>query len=525
MAFREVPVFEVREVLRLWLDGRGLRAISAVVAPDRKTVRRVVEVAVGLGLDRGGGDGQLSDVFVSSVMAALLHSRPDRHGGSWATIAAHQGALAEWVEAGVPVVKMHELLQRRAVVVPQRSLHRFVAEMTGASSPQSTVPVADCAPGAELQVDWAKLGVVFDEGTGRRRSVWALLFTSVFSRHCYVWLSFSQALDAVISGFDAAWEFFGGVFKVVIPDNMATIVTKADGCSPVLCEGFVEYAQSVGFFVDPARVRAPQDKARVERNVDFLKKSFWAGESFACLDDARAAVEVWCRVRAGMRVHGTTAQQPAVVFAEHEAPVLLAAPLERYDVPVYRVAKVGRDHHVQIAKALYSVPGGLIGEMVSVRADTKLVKVTARGVLVKVHARVAAGCRATDPDDLPASQTVTAMRDIDRLVADACGRGEAIGGFVAVLVDHPLPWTRMRQVYKLFGFCRRYGNDRVELACARALGAETDNVEVVGRMLVRALEAEQAEADPVPDNVIRGRFARDDHHFAVTARPLPRVTS
>ncbi len=59
MAFREVPVFEVREVLRLWLDGRGLRSIEAVVPPDRKTIRRVVEVAVGLGLDRDGGDGQL----------------------------------------------------------------------------------------------------------------------------------------------------------------------------------------------------------------------------------------------------------------------------------------------------------------------------------------------------------------------------------------------------------------------------------------------------------------------------------
>jgi hypothetical protein len=62
------------------------------------------------------------------------------------------------------------------------------------------------------------------------------------------------------------------------------------------------------------------------------------------------------------------------------------------------------------------------------------------------------------------------MRDIDRPVADACGRGEVIGGFVAVLVDHPLPWTRLRQIYKMFGFCRHYGNDPVELACARSFG-------------------------------------------------------
>ncbi len=181
MAFREVPVFEVREVLRLWLDGRGLRSIESVVAPDRKTIRRMVEVAVGLGLDRDGGDGQLCDEFMSLVMAALVVRRPDRHGESWATIAAQHEVLAGWAKSRVPVVKMGELLERRGVVVAERTLHRYVAEHFGSSlSATSTVPLADCGPGEELQMDWAKLGLVCDAESGRRRTVWALLFTSVF---------------------------------------------------------------------------------------------------------------------------------------------------------------------------------------------------------------------------------------------------------------------------------------------------------------------------------------------------------
>lgn len=67
MAFREVPVFEVREALRLWLDGRSYRAIAGLVRPDRKAVTRVIETAVGLGLDPGGGVGQLDDEFVGWV--------------------------------------------------------------------------------------------------------------------------------------------------------------------------------------------------------------------------------------------------------------------------------------------------------------------------------------------------------------------------------------------------------------------------------------------------------------------------
>ncbi len=270
MAFREVPVFEVREVLRLWLDGRGLRSIAAVTPPDRKTVRRVVDVAVGLGLDRAGGAGQLDDGFVSLVMAELAVSRPDRHGESWAVIAGEHDRIAEWVKTNVPVVKMHELLARRGVVVPERTLHRYVAEQFGPSpADASTVPLADCEPGAELQVDWAKLGFIVDGDTGRRRTVWALVFTSVFSRHCFVWLSYSQALDAVIAGFDAAWAFFDGVFKVAIPDNMKTIVTNADDTNARLCEAFVEYAQWAGFFVDPAPGACPpgQGSGRTQRAV------------------------------------------------------------------------------------------------------------------------------------------------------------------------------------------------------------------------------------------------------------------
>ena len=82
-------MFEVREVLRLWLGGRGYRAIAGLVRPDRKTVTRVIEAAVCLGLDRDGGDGQLGDEFVGMVIAAVRPARPDRHGESWALIAEH----------------------------------------------------------------------------------------------------------------------------------------------------------------------------------------------------------------------------------------------------------------------------------------------------------------------------------------------------------------------------------------------------------------------------------------------------
>jgi len=514
VAYREVPVFEVREVCRLWIDGRGYRAIAALVPPDRKTVTRVIEVAVGLGLDRDGGDGQLTDDFVGSVIAVMRPPKPDRHGESWALIEAHHDKVKVWVDAGdVSELKMCELLARQGVFVPERTLNRYVAAKWP-KPVKSSVRVADGEPGGELQVDFGELGLMFDEEAGRRRKVWALVFTAAYSRHSFLWLSFSQNLDTVIAGFEAAWVFFGGVFKVVIPDNMKTVVITADGCDPGFNQRFVEYAQSRGFVIDPARVRSPQDKPRVERTVAFVQGSFWAGENFGCIEEAQVAAELWCRARAGLRDHGTTHRQPLVVFDIEEAPRLLPAPAERYDVPVYQAAKVHPDRHIDVLKALYSVPGELIGRHVDVRADAKLVKVFYRGELIKVHPRGPVGSCRTDPADLPAEKTDYAMRDIESQKTKARRRGDAIGVFVEAVLDSPLPWTRMRRVYSLFRACERYGDDRVNQACARALDAECADCRVVIRMVERALEDEAAENEPVVSNVIVGRFARDPQHFA-----------
>ena len=514
MAYREVPVFEVREALRLWMDGRGYRAIAGLVPPDRKTVTRIVEVAVGLGLVRDGDRAQLSDEFVGLVIAVMRPPRPDRHGESWAVIEQHHDKIKVWVDAGdVPEIKMCELLARQGSAVPERTLNRYIADKFPRPV-RSTVRVLDGEPGGELQVDFGELGMMFDEESGRRRRVWALVFTAAYSRHTFVWLSFTQNLDTVIAGFEEAWAFFGGVFKVVIPDNMKTVVITADNCDPGFNESFVEYAQSRGFVIDPARVRSPQDKPRVERTVAFVQGSFWAGENFGCLAEAQVAAELWCRVRAGLRDHNTTHCQPVVVFDAEEAPLLLPAPTQHYDLPVYQAAKVHPDRHIQVLKAIYSIPGELIGQWVDVRADTKQVKAYHRGQLIKIHDRLPAGGRRTDPADMPSEKTEYAMRDIESLKAQAHRRGAAIGEFVETLLDNPMPWTRMRRVYALFRACKTFGDDRVNRACQRAVEAECVDYKVVIRMVERALEEEAAGNEPVVSNVIVGRFARDPGHFA-----------
>lgn len=509
-------MIQVREVLRRWLgnDG-GERLIAERAGVDRKTARRYIEAATKLGLDRCGGEDQLSDELIGRVCEMVRPSRPGGHGAAWELLVTHEELITKWLDQGLSAAKVGDLLTRRAVNVPDRTLQRFCAEKGGTTRVSDTVRVADGEPGKELQCDFGRMGMLFDPGTNRRRVVHALIVVAVWSRYMYVWLTYGQRTDDVIEGLDAAWAFFGGVFPVLIPDNLSPVVTKADPTEPRFNDTFLEYSQDRGFLIDPARVRRPKDKPRVERQVPYVRGRFFAGESFVDLADAQRRVEEWCRNGAGMRIHGSTRCRPFEAFSANERGLLLPAPLIPYDVPVFSTPKVHRDHHVEVARSIYSVPGSLIGQTLSARADRATVKLYAKGILVKVHPRLAPGKRSTDPADLPTHQSVYAMRDINSLIKMAHHHGEAIGAYTEALLDSPLPWTKMRQVYRLLGLVKKWGPDTVTLACEKALEAEAVNVNLIHRMIERATEARDAESPPAP-NVIAGRFFRDPSEFSAT---------
>ena len=522
MAFREVLVTEVREVLRAWLAGEGKRPAARRAGVNVKTAQRYIAAGQAAGLARDGDESQLTDELIGVVVGAVRPARPAGHGSSWEALAGRKEQIAAWVKQDLTLVKIHELLERSGTAVPYRTLARFATAECGYSSSSRqkvTVPVADGKPGEELQADFGYLGMISDGG--RRRRLHALVFTAVLSRYCFVFLTFSQTTEAVIAGCEAAWAFYGGMFGVLVPDNLSPVVSKADRTDPQWNRQWLEYMQARGLACDPARVRSPQDKGRVEAGVKFAQRSFFAGEQFDGVEHAQRVAEDWCRGRAGMRVHGTTRQRPAEVFAELEAPVLRPAPDQPYRVPAWSDAKVQRDFHVRAQNAFYSVPYRLAGQQVSVRADGTLVKIYHRGQVIKTHPQQPAGGRSSDPADFPPGTDVYARRDVDKLAKMAAARGEAIGVYAARILDSPLPWTRMRAVYTLIGLCRTYGNGPVEQACAAALDLDVISVAKIKSIVEKGTgkQAAQAaarsrQADAAAGRVTAARFARDPREFA-----------
>lgn len=169
-----------------------------------------------------------------------------------------------------------------------------------------------------------------------------------------------------------------------------------------------------------------------------------------------------------------------------------------------------------VDKAFYSVPHQLVGRTIKARSDSSLVKLYLAGELIKGHPKKPPGQRNTDPGDMPPGKRIYATRDVDRLEHLAAHHGEAIGLYASALLDTPLPWTRMRQVYRLLGLVKKWGPIRVEEACRRGLDAEAVDVNLVARMIERAMESTEPDVRPDPV-VIRGRFERDASEFSSAA--------
>src|SRR5204863_7786597 len=133
------------------------------------------------GVVREGGWGQVSGGVVGAVVAAVRPARPAGRGSAWQLLEAEQAQIAAWVGKGLSVVKIGVLLDRRGVVVPYRTLHRFCVACCGFGGGGGTVRVADGDPGAECQLDCGKTGMLYDPAAGRPRTIEALIRPAVDS--------------------------------------------------------------------------------------------------------------------------------------------------------------------------------------------------------------------------------------------------------------------------------------------------------------------------------------------------------
>ena len=525
MAYKEHGMWEVLDVLRRVHRGEKIRAVSRSTGRSRKTNKRYLEAAEGLGWV--AGIHEPDEALASEVLAA---TRPGPRGLSAGEaeliLLGHKERIRNWLDPKDPkdrslqLTKVRKLLSRSGATVSYSSLRRFVVKHLDWGQKPLTMRVADVPPGELAEVDFGKMGLVRDPETGKKRVLHALIVTLVHSRHQYVHLTHGQKLTDFMEGLEDAWEFFGGVPRRVVIDNLKAAVTKADRYDPTFQRTFNLYAEHRGFVIDAAVPRHPKGKPHVERQVPYVRENFFRGEHFLGRDHAQREVVRWCATTAGERTHGTTRKQPLVEFETHEKPALLTLEGERFDTPEWAELNVHPDFHVQFRLSLYSVPYKHRGRKVTVCGDSKIVRIYADGQLIKTHPKVPPGDRSTKKEDYPPGMSEYAMRDTDYLIRIATEKGDDIGMFVAKLLSGTYPWAKLRQAQKLMRLTDKYGSKRVDAACGRALRFDVINTNKVKKIIEDALAREKTDSLRPKSRAPRGqviqlplRFMREPGSF------------
>jgi transposase len=390
-------------------------------------------------------------------------------------------------QEGVEIKAIHERLQERGYEGHYQSVWRFVRRLEDPPT-KATVRV-ERPPGDEAQVDFGYAGKMVDPASGQLRRSWAFVMTLAYSRHQYVEFVFDQKVGTWLECHRHAFEFLGGVPQRVVIDNLKAAILRACWDDPQVQQSYRECAEHYGFLIAPNRPRTPEHKGKVEQGgVHYVKRNFLGGREPILITQANREVRAWCLTTAGERVHGTTKEQPLARF-ETEREHLQPLPSTPYDRGEWKMLKLHRDCHVVFDGAYYSAPFTHIGHQVRVRGGNKQVRIyTLDYQLLATHERASRpGERHTHPRHLPPEKLPGWLLNREACQEEAAAIGPATHQVVPTLLDDPV-LDRLPTVGRLLRLRTRYGDDRLEAACHRALRFDDPAYQTIKRILTEGLD-------------------------------------
>jgi len=377
------------------------------------------------------------------------------------------------------------------------SVYRFVRRLEP-RTPDACVRV-ETGPAEEAQVDFGYAGLLRDPEADTLRKAWAFVMTLSFSRHSYVEFVFDQEVDTWLRCHRRAFEWFGGVVRRVVLDNLKAAIVHAALYDPVVQRAYRECAEHYGFLISPCRPRTPEHKGKVEQGgVHYVKRNFLAGRAFRDVRDANERVLVWCVETAGRRIHGTTKEVPLARFDTIERDALLPLPAAPYALATWKQAKLHPDCHVVFDHAFYSAPHRLIGQRLWIRAADTSVRIFHQHELVATHPRaLRRGQRLTTSDHLPPAKVAGLLATPASCVRRAQDIGPATSDVIGRLLGER-PLDRLRTALGILRLAHKFGPRRLEAACVRALQYDDLAYSTLKRILDRGLDHTATSAAPSP---------------------------
>lgn len=502
-----ISMRKIRDVLRLSLhEGLSLRDVAASLQIPFTTVgdhvRRAKAAGLSWPLTEGLDDDALEALlFATAAPAAQARPQPDWNKVHIELRRPHVTLMLLWLEHKEAFPEGHAYSQfceryrrwRRSVDVVMRQEHKA---------------------GDKLFVDFPGRQIpIYDEVTGDK-AFEAELFVAVLGASSYLYAEAlrSQQLLHWVTGHVHAFEFLGGCPRIVVCDNLRSGVKRPNRYEPDVNATYQEMAAHYGVAVIPARSYKPRDKAKVEAGVLLAERWIMArlrNERFTSLGEAnieiRRLVE-WVNARPFKTLPGSRRS----LYEQLDRPALRPLPADRYEFAVWRKAKLNIDYHIEVRadRHYYSVPHHLAGEAVDVRMSAATVEVFHRHRRVASHVRKFSAGYSTDPAHMPESHRRHASWTPSRIISWAAKTGPATAKLTeAVMAARPHPEQGFRSCLGIVRLGDRYGPERLEAACERALAVRAHSYRSVESILRTGLDRQPLPAEgperthPSHDNV------------------------
>jgi transposase len=355
--------------------------------------------------------------------------------------------------------------------------------------------------GEKMFVDYAGATIpIHDPQSGEVQP--AAVFVAVLGASSYTFAEATtgQDLRNWIGSHMRAFEFFGGVTELVVPDNLKSAVTHPSYYEPDLNPTYRDLGEHYGIAILPARPYRARDKAKAEVGVQVVQRWIVAAlrkRKLFSLEEANHAIAE-LRVRLNQRPFRKREGNRATLFAQLDQPALKPLPDTRYQFGQWKTARVNLDYHIEVERHFYSVPYALVHQQVDVHLTAETLEVLHRGRRVASHVRSYEPAKATTlTEHMPKSHQKYAGRTPSRLIEEAQQIGPCTGQLVeAILAAKRHPEMGYRSCLGILRLAKTYPAQRMEAAARRALRSRAYNFQSLDSILKHQLDRLPLPDDP-----------------------------
>lgn len=478
----------IQAVAALHRSGHSNRHIARVLGINRETVGKyVAQIQNQPNPQTGSGDGTVPSIAAQPA-------------GPASSCEPHREQILTWLDAGLSIKRIHQdLCVELDYQGSYYSVWRFVARIQS----KSPLPFRriETDPGEELQIDFGTAAPIIT-AEGKTSRPWMLRLVLSHSRKAYSEVVHRQTTDNFIGAIENAFEYFGGVPRRLLIDNLKAAVARADWYDPEMHPKLQSFAAHYGTAFVPTKPYMPRHKGKVESSVKYAKDNALKGRTFESLEEQNRFLLDWEQKVADKRIHGTVKEQVQKRFLENEKDALLPLASERFANFKEARRTVNRDGHLEVDKAYYSAPPEYVGRRLWVRWDSRLVRIfDDRFNLIATHSKCEPGRFRTANQHIPKEKVSAVERGTDALLRQTAAIGPHTRAWTEAMVNA----RGVEGVRVLVGIKAIAGKHRAEVieeACRVALLHSAFRLRTIRMLIKKGAAAEQLQLEFIEEHPI-----------------------